>query len=459
MLLHAELTGTELPEIRTAVPGPRSRELTERLRAHESPAASGIAAGQVPVFWEQSRGAVVVDADGNRFVDLTAAFCVAVAGHSNPRIVDAVSRQASQLFHSQGIVNPNPRRVELIEKLASLAPGDLSVAHLVNTGSEAIELALLTARLATGKQTVIAFHGGFHGKIGGALGVTSMKRLREPFASVLPGFHHVPFPDVYRSPFPRAQGDVAEMCIDYLDRVLGHPDSGVLSVAAVILEPVQGGGGWIVPPPGFLRQVRDLCTKYGVLMICDEVITGFGRTGAWFASNHDGVVPDILACGKGMSSGFPIAGVVTRPDIANHWQANMRSSTYLGNPVGSAAALACIAELEDHNLVERSRVEGAYFKDRLDQLRDRHPLIGDVRGQGMMVAIELVRDRQTKEPASAEGKRVVDELLQRGVMATNYGGSFNNVIKMSPPLVIAREQLDYAIDAIDQSLSAVEASL
>lgn len=451
------LTGTELPEIRTPVPGPKSLALAERLKTSESPAASGIAAGDSPVFWEQTRGAVVVDADGNRYVDLTAGFTVAVAGHSNPRIAGAIAAQAGKMMHAQGVSNPNELRVQLNERLAALAPGDLSVSHLVSTGGEAIELALFTARMATGKKNVIAFQGGFHGKVGSALAATSVNYYREPFAGVLPYVYHAPYPDQYRSPFPRAQGDVGEICADYLERLFSYPDSGVTDVAAVILEPIQGHGGWVIPPAGFLRRVRDICTRYGVLMVVDEIITGFGRTGAWFASQHDDVAPDILVCGKGMASGYPIAAAITTPQVARAWKANMRSSTFLGNPVGCAAALACISEIEDKGLVERSKAEGAYFLARLAALQERHPLVGDVRGKGMMVGLELVADRQTKEPAPGATVRLVQALLRRGIMATNSGGAYGNVVKLSPPLVITREQIDYAVEAFDAALSEVEA--
>ena len=457
MAIDVELEGTELPEVRTEVPGPKSRALAERLRTSESPAASGIAAGDSPVFWDQTRGAVIVDVDGNRYVDLTAGFTVAVAGHSNPRIVGAIAAQAGKMLHAQGVANPNELRVRLNERLGQLAPGELSVVHLVSTGGEAIELALLTARMATGRQNVIAFQGGFHGKVGSALASTSVNYYREPFAGVLPYVYHAPFPDPYRSPFPHAQGDVSEICADYLERLLSFPDSGVTSVAAVILEPIQGHGGWVIPPVGFLRRVREICSHYGVLMVVDEIITGFGRTGAWFASLHEDVAPDILVCGKGMASGYPIAAVVTTPRIASAWKANMRSSTFLGNPVGCAASLACIEEIEEKGLVERSRVEGAYFLSKLAALQERHPLVGDVRGKGMMVGLELVKDRQTKEPAPAATAKLVSALLRRGIMATNSGGAHGNVVKLSPPLVITREQLDYAVQAFDETLSEVEA--
>ncbi len=458
MLMEGELVGTELPLVKTEIPGPRSRELASRLGEHESPAASGISDGEIPVFWDQARMAVIVDVDGNRYVDLTAGFCVAVAGHSNPRIVSAISQQAARLLHSQGVQNPNEPRVRLVERLAGLAPGPLDVVHLVTTGGEAIETALKTARLHTGRHTIIAFQGGFHGKIGGALAATSQTFYREPFVSVLPGVVHVPFPDEYRNPFGEGAGDPAELCARYLERVLTHPASGVCDVAAVIMEPVQGHGGWIIPPARFVQRVRELCTRLGILLIADEIITGFGRTGAWFALNHAGVVPDILVCGKGMASGYPISAVITTREIARSWHAYQQSTTFLGNPVGAAAALASIAEVEERGLVERSRVEGAYLKERLQTIAKRHPLVGDVRGIGMMVAIELVKPGQSKEPAPQETKQVVAALLRRGVMCTNYGGTYHNVLKLSPPLVITREQLDVAIDAIDDSLAEVEAA-
>lgn len=459
MLLDQDIQGDELPLIRTEVPGPRSRALAARLAEHESPAASGITGGDQPVFWDQTRGATIVDVDGNRYVDLTAGFCVAVAGHSNPRIVQAISQQAARMMHSQGVQNPNEPRVRLVEKLAELAPGNLSMAHVINTGGEAVETAIKTARIHTGRQTIIAFQGGFHGKIGSALAATSNSYYREPFAGVLGGVVHVPYPNAYRNPFGSAAGDVGTLCADYLEHLLTEPDSGICDVAAVIMEPVQGHSGWVVPPAHFVQRVRDICTKHGILMIADEIITGFGRTGSLFALNHAHVVPDILVCGKGMASGFPISAVITTTEIARSWHPSQQSTTFVGNPVGCAAALASIAEVEERGLVERSRVEGAYFKERLEAVAPKHPLVGDVRGLGMMVALELVTDRDAKTPATTETKHVVDALLRRGVMCTNYGGPHHNILKMSPPLVITREQLDHSIEAIDASLTEIEAKL
>ena len=452
-------TGTLLPSIVEPPPGPQSRHLAERLCQVEPPTSSIIVQGKVPVFWECGRGANVMDVDGNIYVDLTSGFCVALAGHSNPRIVRAISRQADTLLHSQGGLNPNPLRVELAETLARLAPGDLSVSHISSTGAEAVEMALKTARIYTGRHTVVAFQGGFHGKTTGALSVSSHNYYRQPFLSTLPGVVHVPYGYPYRCPTHPAEGRCPICSGDYLRYVLENPDSGVADVAAIILEPVQGHGGWIVPPPEFVQAIRQVCDAHGILMIADEIITGFGRTGRWFGMDHFHVVPDILVVGKGLASGFPISASITTPKIAAAWKSMQHTSTFLGHPVGCAASLASLAEIEERGLVQRSAELGAYFMGELEKLQQGHPLIGEVRGLGMMVGVEVVKDRVTREPASEAGAKVVASMLRRGVMATNYGGTYRNVIKMSPPLVITRKQLGAALEIMDDAFREVEAEL
>lgn len=451
--------GTLLPSIVEPPPGPKSRRLAERLVQVEAPTSSIIVRGEVPVFWERGRGANLMDVDGNIYVDLTSGFCVALAGHSNPRIVRAISRQSETLLHSQGGLNPNPLHVELAEKLAQLAPGDLAVSHISNTGAEAVEMALKTARIYTGRQTVIAFHGGFHGKTTGALSVTSHNYYRQPFLSTLPGVVHVPYGYPYRCPTHPANGRCPICSGDYLGYLLENPDSGVADVAAIILEPLQGHAGWVVPPPEFVQAIRRLCDAHGILMIADEIITGFGRTGRWFGMDHFQVVPDILVVGKGLASGFPISACITTQKIAAGWKPMQHTSTFLGHPVGCAASLASLAEIEERGLVQRSAELGAYFKGGLQKLQQAHSLIGEVRGLGMMVGVELVKDRTTREPASEAGTKVVASMLRRGVMATNYGGTYHNVIKMSPPLVITRRQLDTALGVMDEAFREVEAEL
>jgi 4-aminobutyrate aminotransferase len=449
--------GELLAKIVVEPPGPKSRQLAERLIRHESPTASGIREGEIPVFWERSQGANVVDVDGNLYVDMVGGFAVAVAGHSNPRIVEAISQQSEKLLHSMGVVHPNVPRVELAEKLAEIAPGDLTVSHIANTGSESVGIALKTARLYTGRHTVVAFQGGYHGRTWGALTVTSLNYAREPWQPLLVGSVHVPYAYCYRCPFERSYPDCDVFCAKYLEYVLGFPHSAVTDVAAVIAEPVLGVGGWVVPPPEFLNRVVKICHERGILFIADEIITGFGRTGRLFGIEHSNVVPDIMVLGKGLASGFPISAAIMTKDVADSWRSKQHTSTFLGHPVGCAAALACIGEIEDKGLVQRSKELGKYFTGALEAMKDRHPLLGDVRGLGLMVAIELVKDKQTKEPASgAVTQQVIAAALRRGLMATLRGGAYGNCIRMAPSLTITREQLEFAVRSLDESLTDVE---
>jgi len=452
--------GSQLPDVRVTPPGPRSRELAEKSRRYESVTGMKITAGNIPAYWDIAQGANIVDVDGNRYVDLTAGFTVALAGHSNPRIVAALSEQAARMMHAQGAANPGPGRPQLAERLAKLAPGDLSVSHIANTGAEAIEVALKVARFHTGRPNIISFHGGFHGKTVGALSASSQNYYREPFlTSLSPGVTHIPYAYCYRCPYRKEYPACDVFCADYLRYVLEMPDSGVTGVAAVILEPVQGHGGWINPPPEFMPKIRRTCDDHGILLISDEIITGFGRTGKWFGIQNFDVTPDVITCGKGLASGFPISAMIATPEISSVWKPLQHTSTFMGNPVGCAASLASLAEIEERGLVQRSAKLGMRFEERLLEMKERHSLIGDVRGIGSMMGIEIVRDRATKEPGSEEGARIVTRAMEKGVMITNYGGTYHNVIKMAPPLVITDEQIEVALDLMDESIGEVEAEL
>ena len=446
-----------MPKMVVDPPGPKSVAYSERLSKTEFPSCSVVGPERSTVFWERAVGANVEDVDGNVYVDLTSGFCVALAGHSNPCIADAIGKQARRMMHSQGGLNPNALRVRLAEKLAELAPGDLSSSFIANTGAEAVNIAIKTAILYTGRQTIVAFQGGFHGKTTGAMQATSINYYREPFLSCVGRSTHIPYGYCYRCAYGAEYPACGLRCANYLDYILTNPDSGVADVAAVIVEPVQGHGGWIVPPRDFLGRLREICDKRRVLLIADEIITGLGRAGHMFGVNHSDMVPDIITVGKGLASGFPISAVITRQEIARAWKPMQHSSTFVGNPVGCAGALACIGEIEGRGLVKRSRETGERFTNALRGMQDRHPLIGDVRGLGMMVGVEFVKDRTTREPAEEAGRQVVKRLLAQGIMATNYGGTWHNVLKMSPPLVITDRQLDKAIETIDATIGEVEA--
>jgi len=455
----AEQFGTMLPKVVTRVPGPKSAEYAERLIKVESPAANTVQKGETPIFWERTRGANIEDVDGNVFVDMISGFCVAATGHSNPRIVEAMHQQAQKALHSQGVSNPTFVRLQLLEKLAQVAPGNLGVSHIVSGGAEAVETAYKTARLYAGKPGFMAFHGAFHGKTGTALSLTSRDYYRKPFLPMIPGIIHAPFANCYRCPIGHEYPGCDLACAKYVQYILDDPDSGCPPLAGMIMEPIQGHGGWITPPKEFLQEMRRLCTERGILLVFDEIITGFGRTGSWFAGQTFGVTPDIMAVGKAMASGFPISAMITTKEIASKWGSAQHSSTFTGHPVGCAAALASIADLEEKNLVQRSKELGAYFKDALQQMQKGHPLIGDVRGVGMMVAVELVKDRKAKTPAADEAHHILDKCHNRGVFVNNLGGTFHNVFKFTPPLVITREQMDFALKVFDEAIGQVEEEL
>jgi len=454
-----QITGEQLPKIKVKPPGPMSKSLAEKLIKHESKGVSSIAIGKIPITWEKAKGCNVLDVDGNVYIELTGGFTVAVVGHANPRVVTAIKEQADKLIHGQGGINPNVPRVKLVEKLAQVTPGDLQKCIILNTGAEAVELATKTARLYTGKREIIAFHGGFHGKTYGALSFTSRNFYRQPFMSFVSGSTHVPYPYCYRCPFGRSLSDCKFECIKYLEYVLDEPCSAIGEIAAILLEPIQGHEGVIVPPNNFLSEIRRICDERNILMIIDEIITGFGRTGKWFAVDHSNVVPDLIACGKGIASGFPISAVIGKADIMDAWATttgeSTHSSTFMANPLGCAASLASIAELEEKSLIDRGAKLGATMLAGFKELSSKHPIIGDVRGKGMYVGVEIVKDKNSKQPAPELASKVTDKAMEMGVLV-NPGGKFGHVLKFSPPLVLTEEQLSFALEVYDRAFRIVK---
>lgn len=424
----------DLEEIRTAVPGPRSRELTPTLRSVESRNVTFVDS-DFPIFWETAYGANVVDVDGNRYIDLTGAFGVANTGHSNPYVAAAIHDQAVRLMHGMGDVHPTEVKVRLLETLAKIAPGDLGKTFLASTGAEAVEAALKTAMLATGKYSFAAYRGAYHGLSLGTLAVSGIEKFREPFAQFVSG--QALFLEYPRAN-PLAADEGAAAAIDEAKRVL----SSRSDIAALLVEPLQGRGGCIVPPKGYLKGLRDLCDARGILLIFDEIYTGFGRTGALFACENEGVVPDMLCIGKAMANGFPISATIARPSIMDVWPESpgeaLHTSTYLGNPMACAAALANLGEIERMNLPARARQLGIMLGSRLDALRADGKAV-DVRGRGLMWGVEFA-DAQTAQ-------RVVKDALKAGVILLQAGPQ-GNVVSITPPLVITQRQLFRAIDII-----------
>ncbi|MDB4949444.1 MAG: Acetylornithine transaminase [Gemmatimonadetes bacterium] len=450
-MTHAPLTGTDLPSVRTPPPGPESLRLAGELAAYESPNVTYLAP-DFPVFWAEARGANVRDVDGNVYVDLTAAFAVAAAGHAHPRIVEAIRAQAGRLVHGMGDVHPPDVKVDVLRALAEVAPRGLRRSILASSGAEAVEAALKTAAVATGKPRVLAFHGGYHGLTYGALSVSSREDFRAPFAAQL-GIYAVfaPYPYAYRSPFGTDPDEVCAATLRYVEYLLDTPGTASEGVGAILVEPVQGRGGDVVPPAGFLPGLRRICDERELLLIFDEVYTGFGRTGRWFACEHWGVVPDVMVVGKALTGGFPFAACIGTDRVMEAWPRSrgeaIHTSTFLGNPLGCAAALASIAVLRDERLVERSAALGADLQRRLAEMTAGHPRVGEVRGLGMMIGMEMVRDRATREPAPELAGRVVVQALRRGLLLLG-GGIHGNVLSFSPPFVITEGQLDAALDII-----------
>jgi len=416
------------PLLVTEIPGPRSRALAVRLARVESRDVTCLAP-EPPIFWERARGTNVWDADGNRFVDLGAAFGVAHAGHAHPRVVAALREQGERLLHAMGDVHPATVKVELLERLAGLFPGGgAAKAVLGSSGSDAVEIALETALLATGRAGVVAFAGAYHGLSLGALDATWRPAFREPFAARLPN----------ATAFARF-GDA--------DDVARAARSSRVPVGAVLVEPIQGRGGERIPQVGFLAALRARCDIEGWLLIADEVYTGFGRTGRWFACEHEGVVPDLLCVGKGLASGMPISACIGRAEVMDAWPMSrgeaLHTQTFIGHPPGCAAALASIAVLDEDKLVERSAELGAAALAQLQARLAGRAGIADVRGRGLLLAIEC------DAPERAAGACAT--ALRRGVIVVPSGDD-GRVLAITPPLSIERELLAHALDLLVGSI-------
>lgn len=437
------MTDQDLPALRTEVPGPKSRELGRRLRQVESRNVTRIDR-RGPIFWSEAAGATVVDVDGNRFVDLTAGFGVAAAGHANAAVAAAVAEQSARLPHAMGDVHPAAAKVELLERLAGLAPGDLEVSILAANGSDAVEAALKTAVMATGRPGVVAFEGGYHGLGYGALSVAGLERFREPFERQLyRGVRFAPFPGDASS----GSAPTSEEAVDTVRRqVLESPDSAD-PVGAVIVEPIQGRAGIRVPPDGFLPALRDLCSELGVLLILDEIYTGLGRTGRWFACDHEGVIPDLLLIGKSLGGGLPLSAVVGTAETMAAWPEStgeaIHTSTFLGNPVACAAAVAHLREIDEGGLVDRAEALGAVVEMRMEEWVRSRGWAASHRGKGLMRAIRL--DGADAPQLASEAMAAA---LRKGVLILPEG----DALAVTPPLVITEAQLDYALDVLEDVL-------
>ena len=417
-----------------SVPGERTEALTPALRARESRNVTYLTS-EFPVFWESASRATIVDVDGNRYIDLTAAFGVANVGHGNPRVVRALVEQAQRLAHGMGDVHPTEVKTRLLEELTRVLPAGLEKVFLATTGSEAVEAAMKTAMLATGKPHFAAFHDAYHGLSLGALSVSGIEKFREPFLpAIAGGTLLLDYPNGRSVP----PGDALAATRDAL--------STRDDLAAVIVEPIQGRGGVIVPPRGYLAGLQQICSERGILLIADEIFTGFGRTGDWFACMHEDVTPDIICVGKALGGGFPISAAIARADVMDAWPLStgeaLHTSTFLGNPMGCAAGAAVITELERLRLPERARELGKHIGPRLESFA-RFERVREVRGRGLMWGISLI------DTAAAE--RAVFDALAKGVMLLQAGPR-GDALSITPPLVITEAQLARALDILEEIL-------
>jgi 4-aminobutyrate aminotransferase len=439
------------PHIQTELPGPKARAVIERDAAVISPSYPR----DYPFVMSHGRGAEAWDVDGNRFLDFAAGIAVCATGHAHPAVVGAVREAAGDFLHISCDYR-HERMVALGERLARLAPmGEPAMSFLCQSGTEAVEGALKLARYVTGRPRFIGFLGGFHGRTMGSLAFTSSKYTQQKgFFPAMPGVTHVPYPDPYRPVFAGPDPGVATL--DYI-RMLFDRNLPPREVAAILIEPIQGEGGYIVPPPGFLAGLRALCDQHGILLIFDEVQTGVGRTGRMFAAEHEGVSPDIMTLAKGLGSGLPIGAVVARRRVMEQWPPGAHGCTYGGNPIACAAAIATL-DLVEQTYVSNAAAAGDYFLRRLRELAADYPCIGEVRGRGLMIGLELIERDEARTPARARCEAVIQRAFHNGLLLLSCGVS---TVRFMPPLTISTADVDEALGylrtSLDEALAGVAA--
>jgi 4-aminobutyrate aminotransferase len=445
MFKTAEQVRTDLPRLAGPLPGPRAQALIQRDNRVVSPSYTRC----YPLVVERAEGCIIEDPDGNRFLDFNAGIAVAATGHCHPRVVKAIQDQAARLIHMSGTDFYYEEMIALAEKLADIAPGNVPRrVSFCNSGAEAVEGALKLARYATRRDKVIAFYGGFHGRTLGALSLTARKSVqRAGFGPMTPGVVHAPYPYCYRSAVGSDPDACADQSIQFIEGTLFKTVAPPEEVAAIVVEPVQGEGGYVVPPQRFFDELTRISKRHGILLVFDEVQSGMGRTGKMWAADHFGAAPDIIAVAKGIASGMPLGATIARADLMT-WPPGAHASTFGGNPVACEAALATIALLEEE-LIENSARMGAYMMDRLRTWPARFPVVGDVRGLGLMIGVELVRDQATKEKAPELRDDLENRAFERGLLVLGAG---ENSLRLCPPLTVNRDQCDFALDTLEECI-------
>jgi 4-aminobutyrate aminotransferase len=441
------------PKLKTAIPGPNARRILEGDDKYISPSYTR----SYPLVAKRGRGIVVEDVDGNEFFDFSAGIAVVATGHCHPEVVSAIQKQAGELIHMSGTDFYYEAMVTLAERLSRIAP--MPGPHKIyygNSGAEAVEGALKLARYHTKRQQVIAFFGAFHGRTMGALSLTASKpQQKRRFSPLMPGVTHVRYPDVYRGceGGPQDAEKFALGCARYIEDKLFKTILAPEEVAAIFVEPIQGEGGYVVAPTIFMQELRRICDKHGILLVLDEVQSGIGRTGKWFAVEHTGVHPDIVCMAKGIASGMPLGVTMSKAEIMD-WVPGSHASTFGGNPVCIAAALATLDVIEKEGLLRNSQEVGDHMLKRMADWPKKHRIVGDVRGRGLMIGVEVVKDQKTREYGASERDRIVEQAFERGVLFLGCGPS---TVRIAPPLIVTKDEADVAMDALEESITIVEA--
>ena len=437
-----------LPKIRTALPGPNAK----RIIAEDDRLISPSYTRSYPLVAKRGRGAIIEDVDGNEFLDFSAGIAVTSTGHCHPDVVAAIQRQAGELIHMSGTDFYYESMTQLAKRLSDVAPmAGPHKFYFGNSGTEAVECALKLARYHTKRQAVIAFYGAFHGRTMGSLSLTASKpQQRRRFAPLVPGVTHVPYPYTYRFGEGKTEREYGLACAKFIEERLFKTTVPPEEVAAIFVEPIQGEGGYVPAPPEFLRELRRICDENGIMLVADEVQSGSGRTGKWWAIQHSGVEPDIVCIAKGIASGMPLGITMSRSNVMD-WVPGSHASTFGGNPVAIAAALASMEVIERQGLKNATGV-GENLKHRMSTWVQKYPMVGDVRGKGLMLAVELVKDKQSKAAVPKVRDRVVELAFESGVLLLGAG---ETSIRLSPPLIVTQEQGDYALDVLEKCIKTI----
>lgn len=431
------------------LPGPNARALVDRDRAVISPSYPR----DYPFVMDHGRGCEVWDVDGNRFLDFAAGIAVVSTGHSHPKVVEAIQKQAEKFIHISSDYY-HPIWVQLAEKMNEIAPfNEHGVSFMANSGTETVETAIKLARYHTGRTEFIGFFGGFHGRTMGSVTFTSSKAMyHRGFFPLMPGVTHVPYPDPYRPVLESKPGeDYGETVIRYIEEQIFTRTVPAESVAGILVEPIQGEGGYVVPAPGFFPALRKLCDKYGILLIADEVQSGMGRTGKWWAIENWDVEPDIVCIAKGIASGMPLGVTLARQHVMS-WTRGAHGNTYGGNPISCAAALATI-DLIENGYMQNSLQVGEYIMDALEEIKVRHPSIGEVRGRGLMIGVDFVTDHESRTTADALRNHIVETAFEHGLLTL---GCSKSTIRIAPPLCLTRSEADEALEILETAITISE---